>query len=82
KDSVTASFELANTNLPTPDESLVSIIPKFFYQGLSVTDMVLRWTTLISDTKVLNCGCGRGNGCDYCECGHCGRCNANAAVAA
>ncbi|PNX74268.1 peroxidase 11-like protein, partial [Trifolium pratense] len=40
KDSVTASFELANTNLPTPDESLVSIIPKFFYQGLSVTDMV------------------------------------------
>jgi len=37
---VTASFELANTNLPTPDESLVSIIPKFLYQGLSVTDMV------------------------------------------
>ncbi|KAJ1412049.1 Secretory peroxidase [Sesbania bispinosa] len=40
KDSVTASFELATTNLPTPDESLVSIIPKFLYQGLSVTDMV------------------------------------------
>ncbi|KAK2429881.1 Peroxidase 11 [Trifolium repens] len=40
KDSVTASFELANTNLPTSDESLVSIIPKFLYQGLSVTDMV------------------------------------------
>lgn len=37
---MTASFELANTNLPTPDESLVSIIPKFLYQGLSVTDMV------------------------------------------
>jgi hypothetical protein len=37
---VTASFELANTNLPTSDESLVSIIPKFLYQGLSVTDMV------------------------------------------
>ncbi|KAK7275087.1 hypothetical protein RIF29_16194 [Crotalaria pallida] len=40
KDSVTASFELAHTNLPTPDESLLSIISKFLYQGLSVTDMV------------------------------------------
>ena len=40
KDSVTASFELANTNLPTPNENLVSIISKFLYQGLSVTDMV------------------------------------------
>ncbi|KAE9605634.1 hypothetical protein Lal_00024968 [Lupinus albus] len=40
KDSVTASFELANTNLPTPDESFLSIISKFLYQGLSVTDMV------------------------------------------
>ncbi|XP_057448003.1 peroxidase 11 [Lotus japonicus] len=40
KDSVTANFELAITNLPTPDESLLSIISKFLYQGLSVTDMV------------------------------------------
>ncbi|XP_061340714.1 peroxidase 11 [Gastrolobium bilobum] len=40
KDSITASFELANTNLPTPNESLLSIISKFLYQGLSVTDMV------------------------------------------
>ena len=40
KDSVTANFELANTNLPTPNESLLSIISKFLYQGLSVTDLV------------------------------------------
>ncbi|TKY69464.1 Peroxidase 11 [Spatholobus suberectus] len=40
KDSVTANFDLANTNLPTPDESFLSIISKFLYQGLSVTDMV------------------------------------------
>ncbi|XP_057762149.1 peroxidase 11 [Arachis stenosperma] len=40
KDSVTANIDLANTNLPTPDESLLSIISKFLYQGLSVTDMV------------------------------------------
>ncbi|WVZ13029.1 hypothetical protein V8G54_017559 [Vigna mungo] len=40
KDSVTANFDLANTNLPTPEESLLSIIAKFLYQGLSVTDMV------------------------------------------
>ncbi|ESW29585.1 hypothetical protein PHAVU_002G082100 [Phaseolus vulgaris] len=40
KDSVTANVDLANTNLPTPEESLLSIIAKFLYQGLSVTDMV------------------------------------------
>ncbi|XP_022633930.1 peroxidase 11 isoform X3 [Vigna radiata var. radiata] len=40
KDSVTANFDLANTNLPTPEETLLSIIAKFLYQGLSVTDMV------------------------------------------
>lgn len=39
-DSKTADYELSNTNLPTADESLVSIISKFLYQGLSVTDMV------------------------------------------
>lgn len=39
-DSKTAGYELSNTNLPTADESLVSIISKFLYQGLSVTDMV------------------------------------------
>ena len=40
KDAVTASLELANSNVPTADESLISIISKFHYQGLSVTDMV------------------------------------------
>ncbi|CAF2063032.1 hypothetical protein HID58_072800 [Brassica napus] len=40
KDSKTASYELATTNLPTPEEGLVSIISKFYYQGLSVEDMV------------------------------------------
>ncbi|XP_054825502.1 peroxidase 11-like [Prosopis cineraria] len=40
KDSKSASFVLANTNLPNPDDSLLSIISKFLYQGLSVTDMV------------------------------------------
>lgn len=40
KDSVTASLPLAESNLPTPNEGLVSIISKFLYQGLSVTDMV------------------------------------------
>lgn len=39
-DSKKAGYELSNTNLPTADESLVSIISKFLYQGLSVTDMV------------------------------------------
>ncbi|OAY31213.1 hypothetical protein MANES_14G093400v8 [Manihot esculenta] len=40
KDSKTASYELASANIPTADEGLVSIISKFLYQGLSVTDMV------------------------------------------
>ncbi|KAF9674178.1 hypothetical protein SADUNF_Sadunf10G0100500 [Salix dunnii] len=40
KDSKTASFELAESNLPTADEGLLSIIAKFLYQGLSATDMV------------------------------------------
>ncbi|XP_077236645.1 peroxidase superfamily protein [Tasmannia lanceolata] len=40
KDSKSAGFALANTNLPTPEESLVNLISKFLYQGLSVTDMV------------------------------------------
>ncbi|XP_027360362.1 peroxidase 11 [Abrus precatorius] len=40
KDSITANFDHANTNLPTPDENVLSIISKFLYQGLSVTDMV------------------------------------------
>lgn len=40
KDSVTASYELANSNLPKAEEGLLSIISKFLYQGLSVTDMV------------------------------------------
>ncbi|GAB4840203.1 Peroxidase 11 [Ancistrocladus abbreviatus] len=40
KDARTASLELANTNIPTAEEGLLSIISKFLYQGLSVTDMV------------------------------------------
>ncbi|XP_021897886.1 peroxidase 11 [Carica papaya] len=40
KDSTTASYDLANSNLPTSDQPLLTIISKFLYQGLSVTDMV------------------------------------------
>ncbi|KAI5352970.1 hypothetical protein L3X38_005862 [Prunus dulcis] len=40
KDSITASPELAEANLPTANEDLATIISKFLYQGLSVTDMV------------------------------------------
>ncbi|PON74603.1 Peroxidase [Parasponia andersonii] len=40
KDSVTAGYALAETNIPTANEGLVPIIAKFLYQGLSVTDMV------------------------------------------
>ncbi|KAJ8774639.1 hypothetical protein K2173_017085 [Erythroxylum novogranatense] len=40
KDSKTANSELAESNLPTANEGLMSIISKFEYQGLSVTDMV------------------------------------------
>ncbi|PIN25914.1 Peroxidase [Handroanthus impetiginosus] len=40
KDSKTAGYALTETNLPTADEGLLSIIPKFIHQGLSVADMV------------------------------------------
>ncbi|XP_010511907.1 PREDICTED: peroxidase 11-like [Camelina sativa] len=40
KDSKSASYALATTNLPTPEEALISIIAKFYAQGLSVEDMV------------------------------------------
>nr|GMD15209.1 peroxidase 11 [Ipomoea batatas] len=40
KDSKSAGYEVVETNMPTADESLLSIISKFLYQGLSVTDMV------------------------------------------
>ncbi|KAI3467182.1 hypothetical protein Pfo_023845 [Paulownia fortunei] len=40
KDSKTAGYALTETNLPTADDGLLSIISKFIYQGLSVTDMV------------------------------------------
>ncbi|XP_068642027.1 peroxidase 11-like [Aristolochia californica] len=40
KDSTTASFTLANENLPTADQGLLTLVSKFLYQGLSVTDMV------------------------------------------
>ncbi|KAH6798658.1 Peroxidase superfamily protein [Perilla frutescens var. frutescens] len=40
KDSKTAGYALTETSLPTADDSLLSIISKFIYLGLSVTDMV------------------------------------------
>ncbi|KAK3421777.1 hypothetical protein EUGRSUZ_G02397 [Eucalyptus grandis] len=40
KDSRSASYELANTNIPTPNQGLIAIIYKFLYLGLSVTDTV------------------------------------------
>lgn len=40
KDSTTAGYELATSNLPGANEGLLSIISKFLYQGLSVTDLV------------------------------------------
>ncbi|XP_065851627.1 peroxidase 11 [Euphorbia lathyris] len=40
KDSKTASKELAESNIPVANEALLSMISKFVYQGLSVTDMV------------------------------------------
>ncbi|KAK1419806.1 hypothetical protein QVD17_29164 [Tagetes erecta] len=40
KDSKTASFSLVESNLPGANDGLLSIIAKFMYQGLSVTDMV------------------------------------------
>ncbi|GFZ00182.1 peroxidase superfamily protein [Actinidia rufa] len=41
KDSKTAGYALADLNLPSSDEGLLSIIiSKFLYQGLSATDMV------------------------------------------
>ncbi|XP_074294097.1 peroxidase 11 [Silene latifolia] len=40
KDARSASYELANANLPGANEGIVSIISKFVSLGLSVTDMV------------------------------------------
>ncbi|KAI3700010.1 hypothetical protein L2E82_44623 [Cichorium intybus] len=40
KDSKTASFAQVETNIPGANIGLLSIIAKFMYQGLSVTDMV------------------------------------------
>ncbi|XP_030550002.1 peroxidase 11-like [Rhodamnia argentea] len=40
KDSRSASYELANTNIPTPNQGLISVISKFLYLGLSITDTV------------------------------------------
>ncbi|KAL7611205.1 hypothetical protein Lser_V15G13416 [Lactuca serriola] len=40
KDSKTASFAEVETNIPGANIGLLSIIAKFIYQGLSVTDMV------------------------------------------
>ncbi|KAJ0718180.1 putative peroxidase [Helianthus annuus] len=40
KDSKTASFSQVESNIPRPNDGLLSIISKFLYQSLSVTDMV------------------------------------------
>ncbi|KAL2519193.1 Peroxidase 11 [Abeliophyllum distichum] len=40
KDSKTAGYELTEANIPKANDGLLSIISKFIYQGLSVTDMV------------------------------------------
>nr|XP_043608818.1 peroxidase 11 [Erigeron canadensis] len=40
KDSKSGSFALVETNIPGANDGLLSIIAKFIYQGLSVTDMV------------------------------------------
>ncbi|OVA12768.1 Plant peroxidase [Macleaya cordata] len=40
KDSTTASFSGASTNLPTSDQGVLPLIAKFLYHGFSVTDMV------------------------------------------
>lgn len=40
KDSKTAGYALATTNLPDANEGLLSQISKFLYQGLSITDLV------------------------------------------
>ncbi|KAI7737631.1 hypothetical protein M8C21_017065 [Ambrosia artemisiifolia] len=40
KDSKTASFSLVESNIPDANDGLLSIIAKFMYQSLSVTDMV------------------------------------------
>ncbi|XP_019707811.1 peroxidase 11 [Elaeis guineensis] len=40
KDSKTASLDQANTDIPTPQQGLVTIISKFLAKGLSATDMV------------------------------------------
>ncbi|XP_074329606.1 peroxidase 11-like isoform X2 [Apium graveolens] len=39
-DSKTAGYELATSNLPRANEGLLSMISKFMYQDLSVTDLV------------------------------------------
>ncbi|XP_076927164.1 peroxidase 11-like [Bidens hawaiensis] len=40
KDSKAASFSLVESNIPGANDGLLSIIAKFMYQSLSVTDMV------------------------------------------
>ncbi|XP_073010471.1 peroxidase 11-like isoform X2 [Typha latifolia] len=39
-DSKTASLEAANTDIPAPQQGLVTLISKFWAKGLSATDMV------------------------------------------
>lgn len=51
KDSKSASLTLAETNLPSANQDLVTLISKFLYQGLSVTDMV----ALVGKITSLSC---------------------------
>lgn len=39
-DSKTASLDLANTDIPSPQQSLAALVTKFVQKGLSPTDMV------------------------------------------
>lgn len=62
KDSKTASYELVGANLPDANEGLLSIISKFLYQGLSVTDMVAlsgKHITNFSDSQNSPLWCAR-----------------------
>jgi Peroxidase len=51
-DSKTASLELANSDIPTAQQGLVTLISKFWAKGLSATDMVALVGTLFSLYRV------------------------------
>lgn len=47
-DSKKASLDLANSDIPTAQQGLVTLISKFWAKGLSATDMVALVGTLFS----------------------------------